>query len=255
MSSSRRGCLQPATGGRFAAVVFDMGSTLIEFENVSWPVLFPISLASLRQRLEQMGKTVPDQEVIEERFFALLERRRAAMRTEMREYRIGELLRSLCRSLRIALGPGELTRLVDAYYAPIRRQLTVYPDAESTLVTLKTAGYKIGLLSNTCFRVRDHREELMRFKLWDHFDAAAFTSTGVFRKPHPAPFRRIAAQLGVLPEQCLYVGDRQYEDVQGPQGVGMGAVLVRRPHRPYEPGLTDSAEVYALGELPALLDC
>lgn len=232
-----------------------MGSTLIEFENIPWPVLYPISLASLRRRLEQMGKTLPGQGVLAERFFELLGRRRAAIRTGMREYRLGELLRSLCRSLRIALGPGELTRLVDAYYAPIRRQVTVYPDAESTLAALAAAGYKIGLLSNTCFRVRDHREELMRFRLWDHFDAAAFTSTGVFRKPHPAPFRAIAARLGVLSDQCLYVGDRQYEDVQGPQGVGMGAVLIRRPHRNYEPGLTSSTEIEALSELPALLGC
>jgi len=108
-------------------------------------------------------------------------------------------------------------------------------------------------LSNTPFRAIDHRQELQHFGLWRFFDATLFTSTIRFRKPHPAPFKEILRRLGVPASRSLYVGDRQLEDVLGPQRVGMTAVLIRRPHRSYDPDLSQSAEILELADLPPLL--
>jgi len=249
-----RRTLAPPAGGRFAAVIFDMGSTLLEFENVPWPVLYPTCVDSALACLVRMHKPAPPSAAFFDRFMLLLERRRERIREELREYRIGALIRDLLRPFAIKLRTQEMARLLAAYYAPIRRQVSVYPDAEPTLASLKQAGYRVGLLSNTCFRVRDHREELAHFGLWPHLDAAAFTSTGIFRKPHPEPFRRIARGLGVPLRRCVFVGDRQIEDVQGSQQVGMTAVLIRRPGRSYQAGLTDSLEIDSLGDLRSWLE-
>ncbi|GAB4317341.1 MAG: HAD family hydrolase [Candidatus Zixiibacteriota bacterium] len=245
--------LRPVTGDRFDAIIFDMGSTLLEFENVPWPVLYTLSCAAVHDRLKRLGHTPPPLADLWERFQKLLEWRRHRLRTEMREYQIGPLLKSAVQLNGLRLRPGELSRICDAYYAPIRRQVTVYPDAQMTLRSIKKAGYKIGLLSNTPFRVRDHREELQRFGLWEYLDSALFTSTLRYRKPHEEPFRKIANRLRVSLSKCVYVGDRQFEDVLGPQNVGMTPVLIRRPERQYEPGRTVSAEVYQLSELLPLL--
>jgi HAD superfamily hydrolase (TIGR01662 family) len=196
---------------------------------------------------------LPSFELFLDRFNTLLERRRRRIREEQREYRIGDLLRDLLRPFAVSLTTDGLSRLHAAYYAPIRRQVSVYADAASTLAGLRAQGYKIGLLSNTCFRARDHREELVHFGLWQHLDAAVFTSTGRFRKPHPEPFRLIARRLRVPIRRCLYVGDRQFEDVIGAARIGMSAVLVRRPRRTYEPGLTQSVEIEQLRDLPSWL--
>jgi len=251
--SSRSRLLTPNGGGQFAAIIFDMGSTLLEFENIPWPVLYRFCLDDVHRRLIRLGHRPPDVEVFWQRFDALLNRRRKRIALAMREYRIGELLRDQARSFGIDLHPGDLTTLCDAYYAPIRRAVTMYPDAPLVLRTLKEAGYKIGLLSNTCFRARDHLEELRHFRLRPYFDALVFTSTGIYRKPHPAPFRLIASRLGVPLKRSLYVGDRQKEDVLGPQSLGMTAVLVRRALRRYEPGLTQSAEIAQLADMLSLL--
>ncbi|MEW5701288.1 MAG: HAD family hydrolase [Candidatus Zixiibacteriota bacterium] len=249
----RQRVLAPPQGGRFAAVIFDMGSTLLEFENVPWAALYPSSVESAYRMLQRLGKPLPPTERFTVRFNELLERRRRGIREEQREYRIGDLLRDLVRPFDIHLLPDEMERLHAAYYAPIRRQVTVYPDAEATLAELKSRGYRLGLLSNTCFRARDHREELQHFGIWPHLDAAVFTSTGVFRKPHPEPFRLVAHRLRVSARRCLYVGDRQHEDAIGATHAGMTAVLVRRPRRAYEPGATRCVEIAELRELPARL--
>ncbi len=246
--------LAPPNGGRFAAIIFDMGGTLLEFENVPWDALYPSSVQSLHLWLARKGRRVPSYDAFLERFIVLLERRRARIRAEMREYHITPLIRELVAGFAIPLRSGELSRAVDAYYAPIRRQVSVFPESRSTLKHLHESGYTLGLLSNTPFRVQDHREELIQFGLWEYFDAAIFTSTLKFRKPHPDPFRRICERLGVPLKRSLYVGDRQMEDVQGPQGIGMTACLIRRSHnRKYQEGLTQSAEIHTLDELPDLL--
>jgi putative hydrolase of the HAD superfamily len=245
--------LTPPGRGRFSAIIFDMGSTLLEFENVPWSALYPTSVESAYHRLERMGKAVPPFDRFLARFNVILERRRQRIREKQREYRIGDLLRDLVRPFGIDLTTDELSRLHAAYYAPIRRQVSVYPDAADTLAHLKRRGYKIGLLSNTCFRARDHREELAHFGLWRYLDAAVFTSTGTFRKPHPEPFRHIARRLRVSMRRSVYIGDRQVEDVIGATEAGMSAVLVRRARRTYEPGLTQSVEIEQMNQLPEWL--
>ena len=47
-------------------------------------------------------------------------------------------------------------------------------------------------------------------------------------KPHPEAFLAACAAVGVEPSEAVYVGDRLYEDVHGPQQVGMRAIWV--PH-------------------------
>lgn len=48
-------------------------------------------------------------------------------------------------------------------------------------------------------------------------------------KPHREAFLSIAAQLDVAPEQCVFVGDRIWDDVYGAQQVGMRAVWIPHP--------------------------
>ena len=38
---------------------------------------------------------------------------------------------------------------------------------------------------------------------------------------------------GFAPSECLYVGDRYLEDIQGPESVGMSAILKIKPGREY----------------------
>lgn len=230
-----------------------MGSTLLEFENIPWPVLYRFCLDEVYRRLERFGYRLPEIDAFWQPFDLLLERRRQRITESSREYRIGDLLRDQTRFFGITLRPGQLEELSNAYYAPIRRGVTMYSDALVVLQKLKQAGYKVGLLSNTCFRARDHREELISFGLWPFLDAAVFTSTGAYRKPHPAPFQLVASRLGVPVKRCLYVGDRQKEDILGPQRLGMTAVLVRRPGRRYVAGLTESVEIASLSELLELI--
>ncbi len=93
---------------------------------------------------------------------------------------------------------------------------------------LRERGIKVGVLSNTIWSREYHRGIFERDGVLDLVDADVYSSEIGHVKPHPEAFLAICRALGVAPERAVYVGDRLYEDVHGPQQVGMRAIWV--PH-------------------------
>ena len=74
-------------------------------------------------------------------------------------------------------------------------------------------------------------------------------------KPQPAFFQEMLRRLGATPQECLYVGDRQLEDVQGASSVGIGTVWLNRPRSETDPQLpAPDHQINSLLEIPELLD-
>ena len=73
-------------------------------------------------------------------------------------------------------------------------------------------------------------------------------------KPDRRLFDAAVSQLGVQPSECVYVGDRQFEDVMGSRTVGMTAIWINRAGHQADPDLpTPDAEIRDLLELPDVL--
>ncbi len=74
-------------------------------------------------------------------------------------------------------------------------------------------------------------------------------------KPRPEFFQEMLRRLEVTPQECLYVGDRQLEDVKGGGGVGMGTVWLNRSGTAMDPQLpAPDHQIDGLLEIPQLLD-
>jgi putative hydrolase of the HAD superfamily len=93
---------------------------------------------------------------------------------------------------------------------------------------LRERGLRIGVLSNTIWSRDYHREIFARDGVLDLVDADIYSSEIDHVKPHPEAFREICRRLGVEPRAAVYVGDRIFEDVHGPQQAGMRAIWI--PH-------------------------
>jgi 2-haloacid dehalogenase len=73
-------------------------------------------------------------------------------------------------------------------------------------------------------------------------------------KPHPGLFLEVLRRLNVTPQETVYVGDKQLEDVQGAGEVGMNAIWINRSDDPPDPEYPKPAyQIGSLLELPALL--
>lgn len=99
----------------------------------------------------------------------------------------------------------------------------LYDDARACLERLRAAGLRVGVAANQPAAV----EPLLRDVL-EPGELAGISECWEVSKPDPRFFARVAAELGLPPEEIAYVGDRVDNDVVPALEAGMVAVHLRR---------------------------
>jgi HAD superfamily hydrolase (TIGR01509 family) len=232
------------------AVLYDMGSTLIEFENSTWDVLRLVCAESGYAFLKDRNLSLPEFEEFSELLDAEFQKARKEIETNLNEFNAETVAWNLFQVLSLSTSDGLSESFLEKYYQPISDQLTLIDGAEEVLRLFKDRSLKIGIVSNTIFPERYHLPELKRFGLYPHLDAHYFSSSVGVRKPHPEMFMRTLGALGVDPSNAIFVGDRLVEDVGGAQKVGMKGILACHEKRDYSAPITPDARIDDLKELP-----
>jgi len=135
-------------------------------------------------------------------------------------------LLDLCRRLQIVpceSGVNAAIEMVDEF---TRRLMVPRPDAETTLTRLRRAGLKLALLTNCWFEVPAHWN---RTSLAPLVDAAVFSFEVKAKKPDAIVYLLTCERLDVQPGDCVFVGDGANRELEGAEGVGMTAVMIRTP--------------------------
>lgn len=235
-------------------VLMDLGSTLLEYENTPYSELIPLSFRSAYDYLIENSPKSPDYDAFYGKFREILKKLQQRATNEFKEYCFNDITHPLLTLFRIPPTPELLHGFFEHYYLKITQQVTPYPDARTTLSRLKAARLSICIVSNSCFPGKVHRAEMARFGLFKYIDNFVFSSDIGIRKPHRDIYFKALRRLGLDADEVVFTGDRQREDVLGPQMAGIVAVLIRRKNRVYEPGLTSCPEIDGVGGLPGLLD-
>jgi putative hydrolase of the HAD superfamily len=103
---------------------------------------------------------------------------------------------------------------------------TLRDDALPTVTALHERGLKIGLISDCTHELPEVWPSL---PIAEHFDATVFSIEAGLRKPSPQLYAAAAARLGVMPADCLYVGDGGSNELTGATKAGMTAYLLMTP--------------------------
>jgi HAD superfamily hydrolase (TIGR01662 family) len=123
------------------------------------------------------------------------------------------------------LGVADPDRFMDAEHEVWRPAHEALGSAQALLDSLRSRGIKTGLVANSWpDPARLLRADVESFGLTAQFDVIVFSDEVGFRKPQPEIFLHALAQLGVDPENAMFVGDRLDTDVQGAAQVGMATV-------------------------------
>jgi putative hydrolase of the HAD superfamily len=245
------------------AVIFDMDDTLIDWSerDGDWVSHSRECLRPIHEHLIAQGRTLPDLEAMAQRYS---ENARSAWDAvcapEWASPRQRDILANTLKSLEIPLEGDEFDRLHRLYGWKAFPGVKVFQDTVEVLTALRDAGMKIGLVTNTDMPMWMREIELRAFGLLDAIDVRLTAGDVGHLKPHPAPFREALKQLGVEPEETVFVGDRLQDDVIGARAVGMRAVWIRRTHSQWlEPesgmnGLKPNATIHHLRELLSTFD-
>jgi len=232
------------------AVIFDMGSTLIEFENHSWDVLGKMGTASGYEFLKRQNISLPEYNVFEAMLVRKLEQRLSSIKENLKEIKFEEVVFPFFEELKISTEDGKSSNFLYEYYKPITQQATLIEDAVEILSSLKEEGLKVGLISNTIFPGDYHRDELKRFGLYPFLEISLFSCEFGYRKPHPEIYLECLKKLKIEAEEAVFVGDRLIEDVAGPKSLGMKAILKYKEGRDYSLPIQPDAKVHSLTQLP-----
>ena len=98
------------------------------------------------------------------------------------------------------------------------------------------------------------RELLDGHGLMKFFSAFAFSDEVGRSKPHPSMFETVARGLGVELAEIVHVGDRDANDVKGPQALGMKAVLFTAARDADKAVTSADAICENTADLPAIID-
>jgi putative hydrolase of the HAD superfamily len=99
-------------------------------------------------------------------------------------------------------------------------------DAIGSLAGLRARGLRLALLSDCSLELPEAWPQL---PVAEYFDTAVFSCLAGFRKPDPRLFEMVTTQLGVAPEECLYIGDGGGRELTGATKAGMKALMLRAP--------------------------
>lgn len=108
------------------------------------------------------------------------------------------------------------------------------PQVQPLFEGLRGRGLKVGVLSNTLWDSDYHRGVFERDGVLDLIDGDVYSSEIALTKPHPEIFAEAARRIRVPAAECLYVGDRAFEDIHGGHGAGMRAILVPHSDIPHD---------------------
>lgn len=162
---------------------------------------------------------------------------------EIRQF-IGNGIRLLiCRAMPEGTPEAEIDAALDdfkAYYAAHIHDRTVpYDGIPQLLTALRKRGIKVAVLSN---KIDSASQQLIEYFFPGKTDVVFGEHVGVPRKPDPTSCQMVMQQLGVQPEQVLYVGDSG-TDMQTAKNAGLYAVGVTWGFRSKEVLLKYGADV------------
>ena len=197
------------------AVIFDWGGTLTRWHDIDFhaegrALAAAVVGADHHSEAELTGRLLEAGDVIWGR-----------SRDQHRSATIGDLFDEA--------GLDHDPELLEAYRAFWEPHTQTDPAVGPLWRLLRAAGLKVGVLSNTIWPREWHRDFFARDGVLDLLDGDVYSSEIAWTKPAPEAFAAAREAVGVEdPAACVYVGDRLFEDVWGPQQVGMRTIFV--PH-------------------------
>jgi predicted phosphate transport protein (TIGR00153 family) len=204
------------------AIIFDVGGTLRETARRA-PREKP---AFIQQICEMLGTDIPAEEML-----ALLELRAKAYKAWSKGNAAALDEAELWSQWLLPDFPTETVRALAIPLNKIWRDSLavrrVRPEVRPVMLELRRRGYRLGIASNTISST-EVPEMLAGLGLSDAFDCVALSCLVKSRKPEPDLLLTAAAELGVAPERCAYVGNRAEADVPAARKAGFQAVVLMR---------------------------
>lgn len=107
----------------------------------------------------------------------------------------------------------------------LRESSLLYDDCENTLATLHKNHLKLCIVTNASPSVWNVIQD-SKLSIW--MDEIVVSSEVGVRKPEARIYEEAIRRLGVIPQQCIFIGDGNDCELEGAKAVGLTTVLIQR---------------------------
>jgi HAD superfamily hydrolase (TIGR01549 family) len=213
------------TRRRYDAILFDMGYTLVHFE--------PPQEIIVQEALRVLGAERSADEIMEAVKVVWGEYYRdgaSATFPATPEYdrEVQEHLeQALLGQLGLARDPETRRTFAESVEAWFSRPgvMRPYPEVVEVLATLREDDYRLGIVSNWSWNLRERVSQVELDSFFDTIWASAYAGCN---KPHPDILNQALVQMGVSADRALYIGDSYEHDVVGARNAGVEVALLDR---------------------------
>jgi putative hydrolase of the HAD superfamily len=129
-------------------------------------------------------------------------------------------LRWVCDQLGADPPADRLRKALRARTVAVWADTKLRPDAVATLAAIRARGCRTAVVSDCGYELPAFLPELPVASL---LDACVYSVDVGECKPHPAMYATACQRLGVMPDECLYVGDGGSQELTGAAAAGMHA--------------------------------
>lgn len=120
-----------------------------------------------------------------------------------------------------------VARVRRAMSLPVHDRLKPLPGALELLAGIHALGMRSVIASNTYWRdAQSYWEDFRLLGMADHVDAIVTSVDAGHLKPHPAVFEMAMRAGGAPPERCVFIGNKEENDIEPALALGMRAILV-----------------------------
>ncbi|MCC7151428.1 MAG: HAD family hydrolase [Rubrivivax sp.] len=169
--------------------------------------------------------------------------------------RLEQRLRSVLDGLQVKLAPGAFDEVLTR---TARMEVDIPPDpiAGVTAALQQLAQrYRLAICSDAIVTPGAQLRELLdRHGLRTYFSAFAFSDEVGHSKPHRSMFDKVTGDLGVAPSAMVHIGDRDHNDVKGPQAIGARAILFTASRANDRASTSADAICESYAELPGVIE-
>ncbi len=197
---------------KYEAVIFDLYGTLVD----------KLSLREYKDILSQMAAAIsaPPDDFMQLWFDTYTERGLGIFQS----YEAN--IEYICKKLGVKTENSQITLAVKINREHRARFMKPRPHATELLSHLKAESYKTGLISDCGVEIPKIFNDIPFAPL---IDVAIFSCSVGIKKPDPRIYQLAAERLVVRPENCLYIGDGDSNELTGALQAGMHPVLIHNP--------------------------
>ena len=230
---------------KYKAVLFDLYGTLVD----KYP------LKAYKSVLQEMASIIsaPPDEFIELWFDTYDERGLGIFQS------YEDNIEYICKKLGVKVDSSRITLAMKTEHDCRVRFMKPRPHATEALVYLKSKNFMTGLITDCGVEVPKLFSDMPFARF---IDVATFSCLVGVQKPDPRIYKLTADRMAAKPENCLYIGDGDSNELTGASQVGMYPVLIRNPDENrnnvyrtnFEGDNWQGAVIYSLKELLNLLE-